>query len=159
METRTLIGAPTPPTEEVAPLAKTLDSKTVEVLALAVFRTLFKDGIHVPIEMEGLVDMDLVVKDNNVLVNLNRVQAGVPQLSIWRVTYAYRGKPFLEYGRGVKNDMRIHYPQLFVLLAALWRERRNKKRTEARFEAARERELLVMSKSPPNGGPVEETVT
>jgi hypothetical protein len=144
------------PPARLTPPGRTLDSKTVEVLALAVFRTLFKDGIHVPIEMKGLVDMDLVVKDNNVLININQVQAAVPQLSIWRVTYAYRGKPFIEYGRGVKNDVKLHYGQLIVLLVAMWRERLRKTRAEARGAAARDQELLAMSGAGPIPVPGEE---
>jgi hypothetical protein len=146
----------TPPPASLVPSGRTLDSKTVEVLALAVFRTLFKDGVHVPIEMKGLVDMDLVVKDNNVLININQVQAAVPQLSIWRVTYAYRGKPFIEYGRGVKNDVKLHYATLIALLLAMWRERLKKTRAEARGAAARDREMLAMSGADPIPAPVEE---
>jgi len=141
----------------IAPVERTLDSKTVEVLALAVFRTLFKDGIHVPLQMKGLMDMDLVVKDNNVLLNMNHVQAEVPQLSIWRVTFAYRGKPVVEYGRGIKNDMKIYYPQLFFLFLAIWQERRRKSKARARGEAARDRELVTMSMTAPSPGTAEET--
>jgi hypothetical protein len=128
-------------------IEKRLDSKTIEVLALTVFRTIFTEGIHVPLQMKGLMDMDLAVKDNNVFLNINKVQAGVPQLSVWRVTYAYQGKPFLEYGRGVKNDVKINYFRLAVVMMAMWRERSKKKRAEARGESVREQELVALSKS------------
>jgi hypothetical protein len=141
----------------VAPTVKTLDSKTVEVLALTVFRTLFRDGVHVPLQMKGLMDMDLVVKDNNVLLNMNKVQAAVPQLSIWRVTFAYRGKPVVEYGRGIKNDMKIFFPQLFFLFLAVWQERRKNSRASARGEAALDRELVALSMTDPGPLPAEET--
>jgi hypothetical protein len=129
------------------PFEKTLDTKTVEVLALSVFRTLFRDGLHLPLKKEGLMDMDLVVKDNNVLLNMNTFQSEVPELSIWRITFAYRDKPVVEYGRGIKNDMKIHLPQLFVLLIAIWREKRKKLRARARGEIDREDVLLTMSAS------------
>jgi hypothetical protein len=152
-----MIAPHVPPPTSIVPVQKTLDSKTVEVLALAVFRTLFKDGIHVPLQMKGLMDMDLVVKDNNVLLNMNHVHAEVPQLSIWRVTFAYRGKPVVEYGRGIKNDMRIYYPQLFFLFLAIWQERRRKSKARARGESAQEREMATMSMMAPGPGTVEET--
>jgi len=142
----------------VAPTERRLDSKTVEVLALAVFHTLFKDGIHIPLKVEGKMDMDLVVKDNNVLLNLNRVGMHVPELSIWRVTFAYKGKPVLEYGRGIKGDTKIHLPQLCFLLLAIWQEKRRMNRAKARGEDARERELVALSASVPSGATTEGTI-
>jgi hypothetical protein len=132
------------------PYQKTLDTKTVEVLALAVFRGLFREGLHIPLKRPGMMDMDLVVKDNNVLLNVNQVQTDVPELAIWRITFAYRGKPVIEYGRGIKNDMRIHYPQLCFLLVAIWREKRRKNRARAGGDQARDREMITMSLSGPN---------
>jgi hypothetical protein len=107
--------------------------------------------------MQGLMDMDLVVKDNNVLLNLNQVQAAVPQLSIWRVTFAYHGKPVVEYGRGIKNDVKFHYPQLCFLLLAIWRERRRKNQAVARGETARDRDMVTMSMTDRVAVPAEET--
>ncbi|MGD0249682.1 MAG: hypothetical protein ABSB97_02165 [Thermoplasmata archaeon] len=134
-----------------------LDTKTVEVLALAVFRTMFREGIRVPIKMNGMMDLDLVVKDNNVLVNLNQVQAEVPELSIWRITFAYRGKPVVEYGRGIKNDVKFHFPQMCFLLLAIWREKRKKNKAKALGDAHRAENMLTMSVSGPTPVPVEET--
>ncbi|MGD0587669.1 MAG: hypothetical protein ABSA63_02615 [Thermoplasmata archaeon] len=141
-----------PPSHTAARSEKTLDAKTVEVLALAVFRTLFRDGVHVPLKVDGLMDMDLTVKDNNVLLNLNQVQANVPELSIWRITFAYRGKPVVEYGRGIKNDMKVHFPQLCFLMLAAWREKRKKNQARASGDLALERELVTMSVTEPNTG-------
>jgi hypothetical protein len=135
------------PTVDV-PYEKTLDTKTVEVLALAVFRTIFRDGVHVPLKVKGKMDVDLVIKDNNVYLNMNDVAAEMPELSIWRVTFAYRGKPVVEYGRGVKNDMKIYYPQLCFLFLAIWRERRRKLRAKTRGDQIRDRELVRMSVTP-----------
>ncbi len=135
---------------------KTLDTKTVEVLALAVFRTLFRDGLHVPLKMNGTMDMDLVVKDNNVLLNMNEVHTAVPELSIWRITFAYRGKPVVEYGRGVKNDMKVHIPQLCFLMMAAWREKRKNNRAKARGDEGRARQLVTISATVPNTGEARE---
>jgi hypothetical protein len=134
-----------PSPKGVAPLQRALDTKTVEVLALAGFRTLFGHGIRVPFKKDGLMDMELVVQDSNVLLNMNKVQMAVPELSIWRVTFAYQGKAVVEYGRGIKNDMKVHFPQLIALLFAIWRERRKRAKAMARADAARSRELLTPS--------------
>jgi hypothetical protein len=147
---------PVPPSETAIRFEKTLDTKTVEVFALAVFRTLFRQGLHVPLQRAGMMDMDLVVKDNNVLLNMNQVHTDVPELSIWRITFAYRGKPVVEYGRGIKNDMKIHLPQLCFLLVAIWREKRRKVQARARGERAREKELVTLSISDPNGATARE---
>jgi hypothetical protein len=147
---------PNPPSETTVRSEKTLDTKTVEVLALAVFRTLFRDGIHVPLKVIGAMDMDLVVKDNNVLLNMNQVHATVPELSIWRITFAYRGKPVIEYGRGIKNDMKVHLPQLFFLMLAAWREKRKNDRARARGDTVRDRELVTLSTTEPNTGKAGE---
>jgi hypothetical protein len=139
-----------PRSESASPGGRALDSRAVEVLASTVFRAVFKNGVRVPLQMDGMVDMDVVVKDNNVILNLNAVQAEVPPLAIWRVTFAYRGRPVADYGRGVKNDLKIHYPQLCVLFLAVWRERRRKNKARAQGDAARDRELVTMSAVAPS---------
>jgi hypothetical protein len=150
------LKSPGPPR---SPYQKTLDTKTVEVLGLAVFRAMFRDGLHIPLKRPGMMDMDLVVKDNNILLNLNQVQADVPELSIWRITFAYRGKPVVEYGRGIKNDMKLHIPQLCFLLVAIWREKRKKNRARARGEDFRGAELITMSASDPSPAEIREATT
>jgi hypothetical protein len=147
--------APTP-ADTTARFEKTLDTKTVEVLALAVFRTMFRDGLHVPLHHPGTMDMDLVVRDNNVLLNMNQVQTDVPELSIWRITFAYRGKPVVEYGRGIKNDMKIHIPQLLLLLVAIWREKRRKNQARALGERARKQAMLARASTGSSPGTIAE---
>ena len=147
------------PSDPVAPTEKTLDTKTVEVLALTVFRAIFGKGVRVPLKMNGVTDMDLVVRDDNVILNLNKVQLRVPELLIWRFIFAYQGKPVLEYGRGIKNDMKIHLPQVFFLLLAVWRERRKKYKAKATADAARDREMVIMSTTDPKAGKTEDTTS
>jgi len=148
---------PTPPSNPVISFAKTLDTKTIEVLALSVFRTMFADGLRLPLKVEGMVDMDVVIRDSNVILNLNEVHVNVPELLIWRITFAYQGKPVIEYGRGIKNDTKIHIPQLCFLLVAMWREKRRQLKAKARGDATRERELLTMSVATKPPGSPEET--
>jgi hypothetical protein len=133
-----------------------MDTKTLEVLALSAFRTIFGRGLHVPLKMEGVMDMDLVVRDDNVILNLNEVQLRVPELLIWRFIFAYQGKPVVEYGRGIKNDMKIHIPQLCFLLVAIWRDKRKKIKARAAADAARDREMVTLSMTDPKTGKVEE---
>jgi hypothetical protein len=139
------------------PPERTLDTKTAEVLALTVFRAIFRNGVHVPLKVKGMMDMDLVIRDSNVILNMNAVQMEVLELSIWRITFAYRGKPVIEYGRGIKNDMKIHLPQLCFLLLAIWQERRKKSKAKARGETTRGRELVTMSVTDPSAAKAEET--
>jgi hypothetical protein len=127
-----------------------LDVRTVEVLALTAARTLFgKQGLRVPLTLEGVLDMDLVVQDSNVVLNMNEVHLTAPELSVWRFIFAYRAKPVIEYGRGIKDDMKIHYPQLILLLLTLWRERVRNHSAKARSDAARDRALLARASNHP----------
>jgi hypothetical protein len=135
-------------------VGKRLDSQTVEVLALTVFRAIFGHGVRVPLKMKGVMDMDLVVKDGNVLLNMNQMQLEGPELKVWRFTFAYHDKPVVEYGRGIKNDMKIHFPQLTFLLLTMWRDhRRNYK---LRLREARARESAGLAFPEPNAEASEE---
>jgi hypothetical protein len=153
-----MMGTATVPPPTVAPPDKTLDTKTVEVLALALFRTVFRNGLRLPLRVKDLMDMDLVIRDNNVLLNMNKVHMEVPELLIWRLTFAYQGKPVVEYGRGIKNGMKFHYPQLVFLLLAIWRDKRRKVRAKAEGAAARTRELVSIAVTDPTTGQMEVTI-
>jgi hypothetical protein len=135
---------------------RTLDPGTVEVLAHTLFRTAFPQGVRVPIRVNGLIDMDVVVKDNNVLFNVGHVEAELPPLSVWRITLAHRGKPVAEYGRGVPNDAKIHIPRLCFLLLTSWAQRRRRYRARARAESDRSLELSSFAPSDRRAGPVGE---
>jgi hypothetical protein len=138
---------PDPPPDLGPSVKKTLDSTTVEILALTVFRAIFGQGVHVPLRVKGVVDVDLVVRDSNVLVNLNEIELTRPQLTIWRVIFAYHGKPVFEYGRGIKRDFKIHFPQLVVLLVTMWKNSRSRRKAIARGELVTDRELITLSES------------
>ncbi|MGA8302397.1 MAG: hypothetical protein WA691_06655 [Thermoplasmata archaeon] len=144
------------PSDAVSPPAKALDSGTVEVLAHALFRTVFREGMRVPIRMEGLVDMDVVVQDNNLLLNMNHLPAELPQLAIWRITLAFQGEPVVEYGRGVRNDVKIHLPRLCFLLLAGWAARRRGGIARARADAAHAHQLTAMLRTDSTAGTVRE---
>ncbi|NNN17223.1 MAG: hypothetical protein HKL79_02525 [Thermoplasmata archaeon] len=134
-----------------------LDTKTAEVLALAAFRALFADGIRMPLKMKDVIDMELVARDNNVFLNMNQVLLHAPELVIWRFTFTYQGHPVIEYGRGVKDGMKIHFPRLCVLLMAIWRDKRKTARAKARSDAARDRQLANPPMPHPNVPKGEDT--
>jgi hypothetical protein len=131
---------------------KPLDTKTIEVLALAAFRSVFGQGVRVPLKMPGVIDMDLAIRDSNVILNMNHVQLDVPDLVLWRFTFAYQGKPVVEYGRGLKNGMKIHLVQLVKLLLTMWRTRGDKIKARAVAEKAMHRDMLSKPISEPATG-------
>jgi hypothetical protein len=128
---------------------KPLDTKTIEVLALAAFRGVFGKGVRVPLKIPGVIDMDLAIRDSNVVVNMNQVQLDVPELVLWRFTFAYQGKAVIEYGRGLKNGMKIHFGQLFALLLTMWRTRSDKIKARAKSEKAVHREMISVALTDP----------
>jgi hypothetical protein len=130
--------------ESAAPVDWSLDTEAAEVLVRTLFRTFFRDGVRVPLQWKGLLDMDVVAKDNNLLLNMQSVEAELPPLSVWRVTLAYRGKPIVEYGRGVKNDVKIHVPRLCYVLLTGWAGRRKRYVLRAKAEEARTRNLATL---------------
>jgi hypothetical protein len=144
------------PENNGAPAQKALDTATVEVLTHTLFRTLFREGVRVPIRLSGLADVDVVVKDDNVLLNVGRVEAEILPLSVWRVTLAYRGHTVVEYGRGVKNDVKVHVLRLGFLLLTSWVERRRRYKTRGLTGAARDRATAAVSLSERRPGSVAE---
>jgi hypothetical protein len=142
--------------EPVGPNGRKLNIKTVEVLGQAVFRALFRDGVRIPLKMNGMMDMDLLVQDNNIVLNMNHIKAEVPQLSVWRITFAYHNKPVIEYGRGVKGDMKIHFGQAFFLFVEIWKEKRRKSRAKARGDVVVDRELVTMTADGLTAGSAQE---
>jgi len=101
-------------------LGQVMDVSTIEIAALTVFRALFGQGVAIPIKREGLVDMNVVIMGRDVVINTNRLMLEVPELAIWRIVFAYKGRPILEYGRGVPNKIKIHRYRALQLLAGMW---------------------------------------
>jgi len=109
------------------------DVSTVEMLAYALSRSLFRRGVQIPLKVKDVVDMDIAVKDTDIILNTNDVSFELPPLQIWHVIFSYKGKPVFEYGRGVNNNMKIHYRHAFPFLMAMWLGTR--KRRKARQKA------------------------
>ncbi len=126
------------------PLAKSMIDRpinihTLEVLSYAVVRALFSQGISLPIKREGIIDMELNVKGKDVILDTKELfPITVPELVIWRVIYAYKGKPVVELGRGVKKGLKIHAFRALVMLVDIWRGNRKQRIMKKRLERARE---------------------
>jgi len=108
------------------PLERLIDIPSIELATYAMFRSLVGRGIRIPLKREGLIDMDIVVKDRDVILNTNQLQFELPSLAIWRLIFAYKGEAIIEYGRGVKNNMKVHRWRLFKLLLQMWWRGRKK---------------------------------
>jgi hypothetical protein len=104
----------------VPKIERVVDLSTLEVASYAIFRALFGRGIRVPIKREGIIDMDVVVRDKDIILNTNSLTFEVPELSIWKLVLAYQGKPVLEFGRGVKNRVKVYRWRLAMLLLKMW---------------------------------------
>ena len=127
-------------------IERVLDVSTIEVLTFAMFRAIFGRGIRIPLKIEGVFDMEIVAKDKDIVVNTNQLYFQVPELNVWRFIFAYKGKPVIEYGRGVKNRIKIHRLRLFlVLLAVWWGGRRNRTAEKKKADAAAEAEARYAS--------------
>lgn len=121
-------------------LKRVLDISTIEVMAFTVFRAMFGKGVRVPLKIEGSMDMDIVVKDTDVVINTNNVTFQPPKLQVWHFIFAYKGKPVLEYGRGIER-VKVHYYHAFVMLVAMWWGGKKKRRAEKKADEARDVEL------------------
>ena len=108
------------------PLERLIDVPSIELATYAMFRSIIGRGIRVPIKREGVVDMDIIVKDKDVILNTNEMMLDLPRLAIWRFVFAYKGEPIMEYGRGVKNNIKVHRWRMFKLLLQIWWRGRQK---------------------------------
>jgi hypothetical protein len=116
--------------EEKPYISRILDISTVEVITYAFFRAMFGKGIRVPLKREGVIDMDIAVENNDIILNTNDVSFVPPELKIWRIIFTYKNKPIIEYGRGIKRGMKIHYGSALIFLLAMWSGGRKTRKTQ-----------------------------
>jgi hypothetical protein len=116
------------------------DVSTIELMTYILTRALFHRGVKIPLSMKGMVDMDIELKDTDVIVNTNDVAFEPPPLQIWRIIFTYKGKPVFEYGRGIKNTMKIHHGRALLFLLAMWvgGRKQRKHREKATLDACKE---------------------
>jgi hypothetical protein len=123
-------------------LPKFLNVTNIELASLAMFRALIGKGVHVPIRVPNGLDMDVIVKDRDIILNTNKIEMIVPELRFWHITYAYKGRPVVEMGRGVEGRLRLHYWNALVfLLAAFWGGRRSKREMAKAARRAKKEEM------------------
>lgn len=117
-----------------------IDLATAEVISYALFRAIFGTGVHIPLKREGLVDADITVKRNDIFINTNEFYAAVPELSVWKIVYSHKGKPILEFGRGVQKGMKVHRWNSLMLGIVLWRQMRAVSKAKERAKKEKEKQ-------------------
>jgi hypothetical protein len=123
-------------------IERALNVQTIEFLAYTVIRALFPRRVRYSVKREGVIDMDVVLYERDIILNTNRLVFEVPELSIWRIVYAYKGKPVVELGRGVKNNIKIYKLRLIRIFFGLWWAKRfGRAKTGAKDARREEREL------------------
>jgi hypothetical protein len=65
-----------------------------------------------------------------VTVNTNQLYFTLPELAVWHIVHTHKGKPVLEFGRGVKKGIKIHRFRALLFVLELWRGSRKKKPME-----------------------------
>jgi hypothetical protein len=118
-------------------LERIIDVHTIELLLYAIARAAFPRKVAFKLQKEGLVDMDVSIEDEDVLFDANRLFFEFPEMAIWKVTFAYQGKPLIDVGRGVKNGMKIHRFNFITALFKIWWHKRaheKEKEREARMK-------------------------
>ena len=110
--------------------SRILDISTIEIITYAFFRAMFGKSLHIPLKREGVIDMDITVENNDVILNTNDVSFAPPQLNIWRLIFTYKNKPIIEFGRGIKRGMKIHYGSAILFLLAMWSGGRKTRKTQ-----------------------------
>ena len=110
--------------EPPAPRQKPIDLSLAEELAYVALKKVFPDGLRIPIRKEGLADLDVTIKDKDIVIDVNRLfVSDVPRLSVWKITYAYQGEALVVYGRDVKGDIKVHPLRMARFLARIWLEK------------------------------------
>jgi hypothetical protein len=117
--------APKPKTA-AARLERVIDITTIEFLAFTVIRALFPRRVRYALQKEGVVDMDITIDDRDITFNSNRLVFEVPEMSIWKLIFAYKGKPVVELGRGVKNGLKLHRMRILRVGLDMWLAERRK---------------------------------
>jgi hypothetical protein len=110
-----------------------IDSGAVEVITYALFRSVFGEGVNIPIRREGMVDMDITVDRRDVVINTKELFFNFPELMVWKFIYMHKGKPVAEFGRGVDNGMKIHRLQAVRLGWEMWSGIRKQNKEKARL--------------------------
>jgi len=107
---------------------RVIDVTTIEFLAFTVIRAIFPKRVKYVLKKEGLIDMDVAIDDRDIILNWRKLMFEVPELSVWKFIFAYKGKPVVEFGRGVKNGLRIYRLRVIRVLFDMWLSGRSKRK-------------------------------
>ncbi len=107
-------------TQAIGAFGRQLDVNTLEVIAYAIVRGLFGYGVRVPIKKDGIVDMEVVIRGKDFIINTRQLYFEIPELAVWRIVYTHKGKPIMELGRGVKNGFMVHRFNAFRFGVEVW---------------------------------------
>jgi len=114
--------------EEEGRISRPIDTATLEVILYALFRMVFGRGVDIPIKRPGLVDMDVIVRGKDVIINTNQLYYAMPDLAVWKVSYTHKGKTIAEFGRGIRRGLKINILNAIALFFEVWKMgRQNRK--------------------------------
>jgi len=117
-------------------IGRNIDLGTVEIITYALFRAIFGRGVKMPIKREGMMDMDVIVRGKDIILNTNQFFFVVPDLAVWRIIYSHKGTTVIEFGRGVDNGFKVHRMQAIRLAFGLWRDSKKNQKEKVKLRAA-----------------------
>jgi hypothetical protein len=143
-------------------VSKAFDVSFAEELVYLAIKKMFSGGITIPIRKEGMADLDIVIKDKDVVLDIDKFYPSQPLLHVWRVTFAYKGEPLAYYGRGVKGDLKILPFPMARFLIQQWYQKRTRLKLEKRQaralagKASGVRRLLGLAAKSPSSLVIQE---
>jgi hypothetical protein len=138
-------SSPAKPAGNGVPVAaqRDINVHTIEIISYALLRGLIGAGVRIPLKRENIVDAELSIKGREIVFDTRQLYFNVPELVVWRIIYTHKGKPILEFGRGVKNGMQVHRWNTLMLGLEVWRGGRKNRKEMAKLRAIHDKEQRV----------------
>jgi hypothetical protein len=124
---------------------RTINLAMIEIIAYALSRALFGQGVSIPLKKEGIVDAQVTLRNKDIIINTNQFYASIPDLAVWRVIYTHQGKPILEFGRGIPKGLKVYRLNALKLGLSLWMQ--NRAAIKAKEKLKKENEKGTMGKN------------
>ena len=115
-----LAATPAAPADPPVARSRRPVGQTFEHIAHFLTSTFFPDGIHLPVRKDGLVDLDVILREREVVVDVHRLWPQFPVLAVWRITLAYQGRPLVTMGQGVQGHVKVRPLRVLVTLFRVW---------------------------------------
>jgi hypothetical protein len=103
---------------------RTINLAMIEIIAYALSRALFGQGVSIPLKKEGIIDANVTLRNKDIIINTNQFYAGIPDLAVWKIIYTHQGKPILEFGRGIPKGLKVYRLNAVKLGFSLWMQNR-----------------------------------